>query len=98
MDGGAFDRAFGRTTGQKAFLAVLAKAPLWIGRFVDAGKSHAIIARGFDSWDNKIVWVNPQSKVGKDAFESRSKLDLFIGMIASPMGGVQFNAAQAAAA
>lgn len=30
--------------------------------------------------------------------EFRSKLDLFIGMIAYPMGGVQFNAVHAAAA
>jgi hypothetical protein len=93
MDGGAFDRAFGRTNGQKAFLQLLAKSPLWIGRWVGAGKSHAIIARGFDSWANKVIWINPQNEASSDAFESRSALDLFIGMIAAPMGGVQLRAA-----
>lgn len=94
LDGGAFDRAFGRTTGQKAFLELLAKAPLWIGRYVDKDTSHAIIARGFDSWDNKVVWVNPQNHGGgKDAWETRSKLDNFIGMIGHHLGAVQLRAA-----
>ncbi len=95
---GFLDTLWGRTTGQKAFLALLAKAPLWIGRYVGKGKSHAVIARGYDSWDDKVVWINPQAEAGKDAVESRSKLDLFIGMIAYPMGGVQFSAFHAAAA
>jgi hypothetical protein len=90
LDGGAFDRAFGRTSGQKAFLAVLAKAPLWIGRKVGAGTSHAIIARGFSSWENKVIWVNPENKANKNAFENRSTLENFIAMIATPMGAVQF--------
>jgi len=58
------------------------------------GKSHAIIARGYNSSDDKVVWVNPQSKVGKDAIDNqRSTLENFVGLIGFPMGGVQFTAA-----
>ena len=93
-DSGFLDRLVGKTSGQRAFLTLLTAGPLWIGRFVGVGKSHAIVARGYDSSDDKVVWVNPQSKVGKDAIDNqRSRLENFIGLIASPMGGVQFNGA-----
>ncbi len=87
---------WGKTSGEEAFLALLAKGPLWIGRNVNSTTSHAIIARGYASWENKVVWLNPQSASGS-AFDQRSKLDLFIGMIGTAMGGVQLHAAHAAA-
>ncbi len=93
-DSGFLDRLVGKTSGQKAFLNLLTAGPLWIGRFVGVGKSHAIIARGYNSSDDKVVWVNPQSKVGKDAIDNqRSTLENFVGLIGFPMGGVQFTAA-----
>jgi hypothetical protein len=85
---------FGKTSGEEAFLALLEKGPLWIGRKVDAGTSHAIIARGYSSWENKVIWLNPESASG-NAFDQRSKLDLFIGMIGQSMGGVQLHATHA---
>jgi len=87
---------WGKTSGQEAFLALLAKGPLWIGRNVNSATSHAIIARGYDSWENEIIWLNPESASG-NAFDNRSKLDLFIGKIGSAMGGVQLHTAHARA-
>lgn len=87
---------FGKTSGEEAFLTLLAKGPLWIGRNVDSATSHAVIARGYASWENKVVWLNPESASG-NAFDQRSRLDLFIGMIGSAMGGVQLHARHAAA-
>lgn len=90
---GFLDTLIGKTSGQKAFLALLEKGPLWIGKFVSAGNSHAVIARGYDESDNKVVWVNPQSASGTPT-EMRSMLDLFIGTICAPLGGVQILATQ----
>jgi hypothetical protein len=85
---------FGKTSGEEAFLGLLAKGPLWIGRNVNSSTSHAVIACGYASWENKIVWLNPESASG-NAFTQRSKLDLFIQMIGMSMGGVQLHAAHA---
>jgi hypothetical protein len=92
VDGGILDRLVGKTSGQKAFLNLLTAGPLWIGRRVAKGKSHAIIARGYNSSKDQVIWINPQRQDGgKDAFEDvPSRLANFIGLIAFPMGGVQF--------
>lgn len=87
---------WGKTSGEEAFLNLLSKGPLWIGRNVDSETSHAVIARGYSSWENKVVWLNPESASG-NAFDQRSKLNLFIGMIGSAMGGVQLHATHAKA-
>ena len=36
------------------------------------------------------MWLNPESAPG-NAFDQRSRLNLFIGMIGSEMGGVQLH-------
>jgi hypothetical protein len=85
---------WGKTSGEEAFLALLRKGPLWIGRNVNRETSHAIIACGYASMENKVVWLNPESASG-NAFPQRSRLDLFIQMIGTSMGGVQLHTAHA---
>jgi hypothetical protein len=86
---GFFD--VGDTDGCEAFLAELAKGPLWVSRYV-APSYHAVVAVGYTnpSWDEAgyIIYNNPFPGPNNAVEVSNMRGNLFVRDITSARGSV----------